>query len=77
MTITEAVEPVAEGEDHGLAEHLAANEDMYQVALAQIAAVAESWTQRLAAPSAVAGPATEGLTSEAVKPRVPAQRVAA
>ena len=77
MTITEAVEPAGEGEDHGFAEHLAAIQDMYKASLAQIAAVAESWTQLPADPSALAGPATEELTAEAVKPRVPAQRVAA
>ena len=77
MTITEAVEPAAEGEDPGLAEHLAAIETMYQGALAQIAAVAQSWTQLPADLSGVAGPAREELTAEAVKPPVPAQRVAA
>jgi hypothetical protein len=77
MTITEAVEPAAEGEDHGLAEHLGAIEDVYQVALARIAAVAESWTQLRPAPAAVAGPGTEELTAIVVKPPVPAEHVAA
>ena len=77
MTLTEAVEAAAEGEDHGAVEHLAAINDMYQAALAQIAAVAGSWTQPPAGPSAVAGPATEELTAIAVKPLVPAEHVAA
>ncbi len=77
MTITEAAEPAAEGEDHGLAEHLDAIEDSYRAALAQIAALAESWTQPPPDPGAVAGPTTEELTAIAVKPPVPAEPVAA
>ncbi len=76
MTITEAVEPPAEGEDHGVAEHLGAIEDMYQAALAQIAAVAESWTQLPADPAAVVGPATEEVTATMVKLSMPAEHVA-
>jgi hypothetical protein len=77
LTLTEAVKPAAEGEDHGLAEHVGAIEDAYQVALAQIAAVAESWTELAPDPAAVAGPATEELTAIAVMPPVPAEHVAA
>ncbi len=76
MTITQAVEPATEGEDRGLAEHLRAIEDAYQVALAEIAAVAESWTQLPPDPSAVAGGATEELTPMVVRPPVPAKHAA-
>ncbi len=77
MTITQAVEPATEGEDRGLADHLRAIEDAYQVALAEIAAVAESWTQLPPDPGAVAGPATEELTAIVVKPPMRAEPVAA
>ncbi len=77
MTITEAVQLAAQGGDHGLAEHLAAIEDMYQMALAQIAAVAESWTQFPPAPAAVAGSAPEELTVIVVSSPLPAEHVAA
>ncbi len=70
MTITEAVEPAAEGEDHGLAEHLAAIEDSYQVALAAGRRCGRLLDAVPPDSSAVAGPAIEELTAIVVKPPV-------
>jgi hypothetical protein len=77
VTTIHAIEPPADGEDYGLAEHVAAIEDLYQVAMAQIAAVAESWPQPPAHRSAVAGAPTGELTRIPRKPPVPAEHVEA
>ncbi len=63
MTVLEPSEPepVAEGEDFGLAGHLAAIERMHREALAQLDALLEPWTQLWLTPSEATSPATEEI----------------
>jgi hypothetical protein len=77
MTTIRAVEPPADGEDFGFVQHMAAIKDLYQKALADIAAVAESWPQPPVDRSDVAGPPTGELIHIRRKPPVPVEHEAA
>jgi hypothetical protein len=70
MSVPEPLAPVVDGDDFGLAGHLAAIERMHREALAQLDALVKPWGDLWSNHPDAALPETELLPAQ-VQPRVP------